>query len=259
MKTSGTYGPVTGDLSRRARMRMSRPLFHAAWLRAVFLHYEVEPATLQPLVPFPLDLRQGMAYLSLVIFTLAELRTHSLPLIGRSLLRPVSDHYFLNARTYVKAGGAPGIYFLAEWLSRGIAVPLGRPLFGLPYHFGEFDCSHDPTHRCIAGNIVAAGRSVRYKAELAESTQPSPSAAGSLDEFLMERYTAFTKWCNLRRFFRVWHPPWPVTPLSATIEDNSLLRRTGDWITHARLVAAHYSPGLRDVWMGHPQILSETL
>jgi uncharacterized protein YqjF (DUF2071 family) len=124
---------------------------------------------------------------------------------------------------------------------------------------GEFDCDHDPTHRRITGNIRAAGGLLRYKAEPVDTEGPSPCPAGSLDEFLLERYTAFTKWWNLRRFFRVWHPPWPVTPLSATIEDSSLLRRTGDWITHARLVAAHYSPGLRDVWMGHPQILSETL
>jgi len=51
-----------------------RPLFRAGWRRTVFIHYEVDPAALQPRVPFPLDTRNGKAYVSLVAFTLADLR-----------------------------------------------------------------------------------------------------------------------------------------------------------------------------------------
>ena len=39
-----------------------RPLFHAGWRRTVFIHYEVDPAALQPQVPFPLETRDGKAY-----------------------------------------------------------------------------------------------------------------------------------------------------------------------------------------------------
>jgi uncharacterized protein len=105
--------------------------------------------------------------------------------------------------------------------------------------------------------VMSAGKRLRYQADAAPGLAPCTS--GSLDEFLLERYTAFTQWRNLRRFFRVWHQPWPVAPLAATVEDASLLDQTGDWISYARLVAAHYSPGVHDVWMGHPQFLSKTL
>jgi uncharacterized protein YqjF (DUF2071 family) len=238
-------------------MRMLRPLFRADWLDVVFLHYEMEPEVLQPLVPFELDLREGMAYVSLVIFTLSGLRTDFFPRVGKALLRPVSNHYFLNVRTYVRAG-SPGIYFLAEWLSKRAAVPLGRPFFGLPYYFGRFDCRHNAT--CgISGKIQNAGGTLCYKADVAEKAQAVPCDCGSLDEFLLERYTAFTKWWNLRRFFRVWHAPWRVTPISATVTSNTLLKQTGDWVSHARLIGAHNSPGAHGVWMGRPQTLSGDL
>jgi uncharacterized protein YqjF (DUF2071 family) len=248
----------TGELSRQARRRISRPLFHADWLDAVFLHYEVEPAALQSHVPFQLHLRDGKAYLSLVAFTLRRLRSDRFPRAGQWLFQPLSEHGFLNARTYVRAGSETGIYFLAEWLSKKLAVPLGRPLFGLPYHFGRFDCRHDPRSGRLTGNVAGAAGSLRYHAGLDTAPRLAPCRAGSLDEFLLERYTAFTQWRKLRRFFCVWHPPWPVAPLAATVEDASLLRQTGDWIDHARLIAAHYSPGVHDVWMGHPQILWQT-
>lgn len=239
-----------GEPGSQARPVMSRPLFHADWLRVVFLHYEMAPAALQPLVPFELDTWDGGAYVSLVSFYLENLRSDSFASAGQCLLRPISNHQFLNARTYVRNGGATGIYFLAEWLSKRLAVPLGRPLFGLPYYFGRFDRDEER----LSETIIGKRGSLRYEAHrTARDASPCPS--GSLDEFLLERYTAFTHWRGLRRFFRVWHEPWPVTPLDATIRDTSLLEQTGGWISRARLVSAHYSPGVRDVWMGHPQLL----
>jgi uncharacterized protein YqjF (DUF2071 family) len=107
--------------------------------------------------------------------------------------------------------------------------------------------------------VAGEGGSLRYRAELDAAAGPAACHEGSLDEFLLERYTAFTQWRGVRRFFRVWHSPWPVTPLAATVEDTSLLDATGDWITDARLIGAHYSRGVRDVWMGRPQLLRQRL
>src|SRR5580658_6647276 len=114
---NATRDNLTGELSRQARARLPRALFYADWLDVTFLHYEVEPAALRPWVPFELDLREGRAYVSLVEFTIRRMRIASLGRAGEWLMRPMSDHWFLNARTYVRAGGASGIYFLAEWLS----------------------------------------------------------------------------------------------------------------------------------------------
>jgi len=259
MSLAAPCAPLTAGPSREARQRMAGTLFRGDWLSAVFLHYQVDSAALQPLVPYPLDLRDGAAFVSLVAFTLGGLRSHRFPRAGGWLLRAVSDHAFLNVRTYVRHGAESGIYFLAEWLSNRLSVPLGRPLYGLPYHFARFDSRHDPAQGRIRATITAARGSLRYRADPDPALHPAPCLADSLDEFLLERYTAFTQWGRLRRYFRIWHQPWPVIPLAASVGDAGLLDPTGPWFRHARLVAAHYSPGVRDVWMGGPQFLWQEL
>jgi len=244
---------LTGRPSSEARARMHRPLFRADWLRATFIHYEVEPDALQRCVPFELDLHDGHAYVSLVAFSIHQMRTGMFEHLGRLLLRPVSDHGFLNARTYVRSGNETGIYFLAEWLSKRFPVPFGRPAFGLPYRHGRLDYRHNHESGKISGTVAAKGGEILYEAELDARCEFQPCAAGSLDEFLLERYTAFTHWHGRTRLFRVWHEPWPQSPIALKIEKDDLLFTTGDWPTHARVIAAHYSPGARGVWMGHPQ------
>ena len=249
MPTAG----ITGRLSSEARARMHRPLFRADWLRAVFIHYEVEPEALQRCVPFELDLREGRAYVSLVAFTIRQMRTGAFAPLGRLLLRPISDHGFLNARTYVRHGGETGIYFLAEWLSKRFPVPFGRPAFGLPYRHGRLDYQHDHESGEISGTITGKGGVIGYRGVLDARSEFCPCDAGSLDEFLLERYTAFTRWHGRTRMFHVWHEPWPQSPIALKIERDDLLLTTGDWPAYAHVIGAHYSPGAHDVWMGHPQ------
>jgi uncharacterized protein YqjF (DUF2071 family) len=204
-------------------------------------------------VPFELDLREGRAYVSLVEFAIRRMRIASLGRAGEWLMRPMSDHWFLNARTYVRAGGLSGIHFMAEWLSNRLCIPLGRPAFGLPYYYANF--ARRKESGGLSGSVAGKLGRLTYRANVDSKTPAGPCRANSLDEFLLERYTAFTQWRSQRRFFRVWHEPWPVTPIDAVIEDSSLLERTGGWIAHARLVGAHYSPGVRGVWIGAPQFL----
>src|SRR5437016_4346568 len=122
------------SFAARCRILMNRgePLFYADWLRAVFIHYEADPEALQREVPFELDLDDGMAYVSLVAFTMRDMRPRIGGRLAAWLLKPISTHEFLNARTYVRHGDETGIYFLAEWLSNPLSVLLGPVTFGLP-------------------------------------------------------------------------------------------------------------------------------
>jgi hypothetical protein len=234
------------------------PLFYGDWLRAVFIHYEVDAEILRREIPFELDLHEGRAYLSLVAFTLRDMR----PRIGGKLaalaFRPIATHEFLNVRTYVKHNGETGIYFLAEWLSNPLSVYLGPPLFGLPYRFGRLHYEHNHEEGEIRGLVTDKSASARleYFSEINPATRFAPCDAGSLDEFLLERYTAFTAHGSRRRFFRIWHPPWPQAPISINVMDLSLLTETWPWFRQARVVGANFSPGIEKVWMGRPQRLA---
>jgi uncharacterized protein YqjF (DUF2071 family) len=94
-----------------------------------------------------------------------------------------------------------------------------------------------------------------YTAALPLPVSFNISPAGSLAEWLMERYTAFTAHGRHRRFFRVWHEPWLHTAVNVRISDDSLLRVRWPWFGKARLIGANFSPGLRNVWMGRPHRL----
>src|SRR3569833_1394392 len=106
----------------------------ADWTEMVLVHYVLDPADLQPYVPFPLDLYEGKAYVSLVSFELNRMRPNRTGWLGRLALRPISEHLFLNVRTYVRGPQGPGIYFIREWINNPIAHLLGPKSYGLPYH-----------------------------------------------------------------------------------------------------------------------------
>ena len=245
----------SASLSEAAQQRMLRapgePLFYANWDHAVMIHYEAEPEVLQSCVPFALDLRDGRAFVSLVAFTLRRMRPRRGGRIGEWLLKPIATHEILNVRTYVRANDEPGIFFLVEWLSNRLSVPLGPPVFGLPYRYGQIEYRHQRPMQGMSGRVAAKGGCFSYRGTTI-SEQFTPCEPGSLTEFLMERYTAFTQPSfGRRRLFRVWHEPWPQTPLDIETTSTDLIAVTGEWWKTAEYIDANYSPGV-EVWMGRP-------
>ena len=253
-------GPA--ELSRAGKRRLlageARPLFLCDWLRTLMIHFAVPSKALQPAVPFPLNLHGGLAFLSLVFFTMRGLR----PVLGGRLTSwisaPVATHGFLNLRTYVRHESEPGIYFLAEWLPNRLAVWLGPRLFGLPYRLGYVHLDY----RKDAGTVCAHAFDSKGKGRLSCGVEFAgrcmfrPSEVSSLTAFLMERYTAFTERRGRLGLFRIWHPPWPQQQAARIqLPELSLLVGAGSWLHDAQIVGANYSPGLTDVWIGRPHRL----
>ncbi|MCB1237861.1 MAG: DUF2071 domain-containing protein [Verrucomicrobiae bacterium] len=243
---------------RRIRSRRGEPLFLADWDAALFLHFEVSPEKLRPWVPFELDrFENGRAFVSLVAFTMRRLRLARGGAPGRWMFRPIATHPFLNVRTYVRGNGGvePGIHFLREWLPNRLACLLGPPIFGLPYRWGWLDYRHDFGAGRIAGEVRAEGARLAYRGTIPAGSVAGPCRAGTLDEFLLERYTAFTVRGRRRGFFRVWHEPWDQVSLPIELIDRQLLEKAPggkSWAAEAEFVGANFAPGSVDVWMGRP-------
>lgn len=239
---------------RRLAERAGEPMCICRWVDAVFLPFEVVPAVLRDLVSFELDLFRGSAYVSTVAFTLRDMRLKIGGRVGSWLCAPLSTERFLNLRTYVRCNDEPGIYFLAEWVSKRLNSILGPRIYGLPYRLGQLNYDHDPYRSEMRGSVTGARSSatLAYRARIDPGAESSMCAAGTLEAFLLERYTAFTQRGQMRRRFDVWHKPWPWHTVEGHIQDDSLLRSTGRWFESARLLGGHYSPGFDEVWMGRP-------
>lgn len=248
---------LTCEPSKDARERMlsrrGEPLFIAGWHRVLMIHFEVDARALQRDVPFQLDLFEGRAFVSTVAFTMCGMRPRLGGKVAAWLFRPIAAHNFLNVRTYVRHGSETGIHFLAEWLSSRLAAKLGPATFGLPYRYGRIDYHHDP-NSFIEGQVAdeGSGDQFAYQGTSRDSDAVQPCEVGSHDEWFMERYTAFNSAGWRRRFFRVWHRPWPQCRADVTINDLRLLTKRWPWFKDAQPVGTNYSPGFDEVWMGRP-------
>jgi uncharacterized protein len=236
-----------------------RPAFRADWVNAVFIHYRIDPEVLQPYVPFELDLYEGHAYVTLVAFTQQNLRPAVGGSLSAALSRPVGCHAFLNVRTYVRHKGESGIYFIAEWIPNRLSALLGPPLYGLPFRLGRLSYAHDAKGGRVTGSVRAHGvprnaGMFRFDARAAPATL---GRARGLDEFLVERYAAYTSTGagenRVLRRFRIAHAPWPQVRADLRLAEASLPGLAGSWWPHARFAGANYSPGVFDVEIGPPE------
>jgi hypothetical protein len=246
--------PSAGALTRMTQSH-GEPLLLSDWDQVLMIHFEVERQALAAEVPFPLDLHEGRAFVTLVAFTMRRMRPRRGGVLGRLLFSLIATHHFLNVRTYVKVNDEPGIHFLAEWLSNRLAVSLGPRTFSLPYRHGRINYQNGCRTGKLSGNVSCpkTNCAFAYTARVPGDAEFVPCERGSLDEWLMERYAAFNSANGRKRFFRVWHPPWPQCAAEVSLADDSLLLASWPWLGSGRLIGGNYSPGIRDVWLGRPR------
>jgi uncharacterized protein YqjF (DUF2071 family) len=221
------------------------------WRSVVFLHYAVPPDVLQPSIPFPLDLHGGRAYVSIVSF---DQRRFRLPR-GCSLAHIVhfiGSNLFCNLRTYVQVHGEPGVFFMTEWVPNPLGA-VAAPIYpGLRYRLArlQYETHGDAARR----TVFAQEGTMTLEARIPQGEPLSLPAPGSVAEFCLERYTAFTRSPFGDMRFHIWHHPWDQAPTQAALTDDRLLLRR-PWYPAAVSSDAQYSPGVTGVHIGLPKPL----
>lgn len=227
------------------------------WNRFVIVHFAVPAEVLAPHVPYPLDLQDDLAWVSLVWFELERLRFAGTGWLGRWLCRPISEHPFLTVRTYVRGADGPGICFLAEWIPNRLSVRLGPPTYGLPYRYGRFTAARDAENGTAMLRIDDPGHDAPLGLTV-PSTPPGGTLLpeGTIDAFLLERYQAYTFDAARRMRFRVAHAPWRAHRATWVRFEAGFLNRVFPWFTTARLHSAHLCADCPNVEMGRPHRVS---
>jgi uncharacterized protein YqjF (DUF2071 family) len=85
----------------------------------------------------------------------------------------------------------------------------------------------------------------------------SIAETGTLDHFLLERYSAYTYRKGTARRFEVAHAPWTQVRADVELIETSLIRSVSPALHDMELIGANFSPGVRDVAISAPQKISE--
>ena len=197
------------------------------WEQLLFAHWRVPAEALRRVIPpqLEVDLHEGEAWLGVTPFVVRNLRMRGTP-------PPPVVSYFpeINVRTYVRhRGEKPGIWFFSLDTARMSGVLAARRGYRLPYFRASMSVR-------VRGDRVAFesrrtqrdGPPATFRAEYGAAGPPLPVRDGSLERWLAERYCLYTLDAE-QRVHRgdIHHPPWPLLPAIARIEENTMARQIG--------------------------------
>ena len=190
-----------------------------SWEDLLFAHWRVDTDAVRRLVPTGLEVQEhdGSAWLGVTPFVLTGFR-----LRGTLPLPVVSAFPELNVRTYVTAGGKPGIWFFSLDASSRGAVEAARRLYRLPYFHARMSVAHRGERVDYASARREGARPFVFEANYRGRGAAFEPQAGTLEHFLTERYCLYAHDAAGVHRAEIHHPPWRIRPAEAEIELNTM-------------------------------------
>jgi uncharacterized protein YqjF (DUF2071 family) len=193
------------------------------WHDLLFAHWPVPPRSVGSRLPagVELDLFNGHAWIGIVPFRMTNVAPRGVP-----SLPGISEFPEINVRTYVKAGGRPGVYFFSLDAASALAVRAARLLLNLPY----YQASIAVTRRAhtIEFESRRHGEPASFQARYEPDGEPFVPVSGSLEYFLIERYCLYhfdRRGMSYR--LDIHHPPWRLRTGRAEITDDRVAAAAG--------------------------------
>lgn len=210
--------------------------YYQEWNRVLFMHWKVPAHELQALLPpgVELDLYDNQAWISLVPFTMNEIRPRRIPAFA-----PISNFHEINVRTYVTCNNKPGIYFLNIEASKYLSTRIARYLSGLPYEQAQMDRKF--THVGFGYGSVNKRKGFELSASFDVGEPIEDKTA--LDLWLTERYCLYLNAKEILYRYDVHHRPWPLR--RTDVYSLKINYRIGNINLTTPPDLAHYSEGVQ--------------
>lgn len=195
------------------------------WEHLLFAHWEIPPDLLRPLIPdtLEIDTFEGSGWISVIPFRMSGVRLRCLPPIPYTTSFPE-----INVRTYVKAAGRSGIYFLSLDASNPLITTIAKKWYRLPYHQASMDFRLNRESIEIQSRRVGSDAGAeRFSATYRPESDVFLAKQGTLEYWLTERYILFCECMRSKRIYgaNVYHEPWQLQHVSVQIEHNSLSKQ----------------------------------
>ena len=195
------------------------------WHDLLFAHWPIPSAEMKPVIPagMELDTFDGTAWLGVVPFRMSGVRPRGIPVLPWFSVFPE-----LNVRTYVTAGGKPGVYFFSLDAANPVAVAVARKRYHLPYFRAAMRCRDssgwvDYSSRRTHQGAPAAEFRARYR----PTGEAFQAPRGTIEYFLTERYCLYTTSGAGVCRAEIHHAPWPLQPAAAQIKVNTMAQAHG--------------------------------
>jgi uncharacterized protein YqjF (DUF2071 family) len=197
------------------------------WAHLLFLHWAWDAAAVQRTLPAGLtvDTFDGRAWIGLVPFFMQRVRPANFP-----ALPGLSNFLELNVRTYVHdANGRPGVWFYSLDCNQWLAVKIARRFFHLPYEHAGMRANRDDVTGEVDYAAGRAGQAQESRFLYRPTGEARPAEPGSLEFFMVERYTLFAHATRGPQLFtgRVAHAPYQVTGAEVPVWDDGMMRLAG--------------------------------
>jgi uncharacterized protein len=190
------------------------------WEDLLFAHWRAPADPLRALLPdgLELDVYEDEAWIAIAPFRLTGLRLRGLP-----PLPFVSSFLELNTRTYVTDGEKPGVWFFSLDASSELAVLAARYGYKLPYYRAEMRAEWrggELAYACRRRD--SRGAPAAFQARYRPDGDVLEADPRSLAHFLTERYCLYTVDDGRLKRCEIHHPPWPLRPATAEIDENTM-------------------------------------
>lgn len=216
------------------------PTMWQEWADAVFLHWEVDPDAVLPLLPQGVGVDQfaGRTYVGLVGLNI-RVGPPGLPAIPRLGVFPE-----VNVRLYsVDSQGRRGIVFCSLDAARLAPVLAGRGGYRLPYAWadGTVDRDDDLVRYSLRRRWPTTDNPrTRFNCRIGDRiASPTP-----LEHFLTARWVLHWTWFGRRLWAAVEHEPWSLHSAELVDFDDELVRAAGLPGADDKPVSVLYSPGV---------------
>ena len=173
--------------------------FYQEWNKAVFLHWEVSPNLITPLLPkgIKLDVLNEKTWVSLVAFNMNNIGIRNLPKVPY-----ISDFYEINIRVYITCNGKPSVYFLNMEGSKRSSCKILKAVSKFPYQYSKM--SRDNTIYISKNKTFNDIFNIEYNIE------DTLIKKDKTDLWLTERYAVFQDYKNHIIEYDVHHIEWPM-------------------------------------------------